>query len=164
MTAACERRHVKTQVHLAVAPCSPFSSPSFCVQRPRSSSQRATTRASTGAWCEAVASVPSSRAATRALSLVFSPLLLCWTLPSFSRHSPLPLSRRWALGILIFEMLAGYPPFYAETPYGIYQRILAGKIDFPRCVAARPAPLCAATTGRACAHYLTAIPAPAAFS
>lgn len=40
----------------------------------------------------------------------------------------------WALGILIYEMLAGYPPFYAETPYGIYQRILGGKIDFPRCV------------------------------
>ena len=41
---------------------------------------------------------------------------------------------RWALGILIFEMLAGYPPFFAETPYGIYQKILQGKIDFPRCV------------------------------
>jgi serine/threonine protein kinase len=38
----------------------------------------------------------------------------------------------WALGILIFEMLAGYPPFYDENPFGIYQKILAGKIDFPR--------------------------------
>lgn len=38
----------------------------------------------------------------------------------------------WAIGILIFEMLAGYPPFFDETPFGIYQKILAGKIDFPK--------------------------------
>jgi len=38
----------------------------------------------------------------------------------------------WALGILCFEMLAGYPPFYDENPFGIYQKILAGKIEFPR--------------------------------
>ena len=31
------------------------------------------------------------------------------------------------LGILIYEMLAGYPPFYAENPLGIYEKILAGK-------------------------------------
>ena len=33
----------------------------------------------------------------------------------------------WALGILIYEMLAGYPPFYAENPLGIYEKILAGE-------------------------------------
>jgi len=38
----------------------------------------------------------------------------------------------WAIGILIFEMLAGYPPFYDESPFGIYQKILAGKIEFPK--------------------------------
>lgn len=38
----------------------------------------------------------------------------------------------WAIGILIFEMLAGFPPFYDENPFGIYQKILAGKIEFPR--------------------------------
>jgi len=38
----------------------------------------------------------------------------------------------WALGVLIFEMLAGYPPFYDENPFGIYQKILAGKIECPR--------------------------------
>lgn len=38
----------------------------------------------------------------------------------------------WAIGILIYEMLAGYPPFYDENPFGIYQKILAGKIDFPK--------------------------------
>ncbi|KAF4654405.1 hypothetical protein FOL46_008735 [Perkinsus olseni] len=38
----------------------------------------------------------------------------------------------WALGILIFEMLAGYPPFYDDNPFGIYQKILLGRIDFPK--------------------------------
>lgn len=37
----------------------------------------------------------------------------------------------WALGVLIYEMLAGYPPFYDENPFGIYQKILHGKIDYP---------------------------------
>lgn len=37
----------------------------------------------------------------------------------------------WALGVLIYEMLAGYAPFFADDPFGIYQKILAGKIKFP---------------------------------
>ncbi|CAM9103226.1 unnamed protein product [Discosporangium mesarthrocarpum] len=38
----------------------------------------------------------------------------------------------WALGVLIHEMLAGYPPFYDENPIGIYQKIIAGRLDPPR--------------------------------
>jgi len=26
----------------------------------------------------------------------------------------------WALGVLIYEMLAGYPPYFDESPFGIY--------------------------------------------
>lgn len=33
----------------------------------------------------------------------------------------------WALGILIFEMAAGFPPFYAEQPIQIYEKVLSGK-------------------------------------
>jgi protein kinase X len=38
----------------------------------------------------------------------------------------------WALGVLIFEMLAGYPPFYDESPFGIYQKVRVGIVDYPR--------------------------------
>lgn len=40
----------------------------------------------------------------------------------------------WALGILIFEMLVGNPPFESETPYGIYKKVLAGDLSFPRLI------------------------------
>ncbi|KGQ89251.1 cAMP-dependent protein kinase type 2 [Candida albicans P57072] len=37
----------------------------------------------------------------------------------------------WSLGVLIFEMLAGYTPFYDSTPMKTYEKILAGKIHYP---------------------------------
>ena len=37
----------------------------------------------------------------------------------------------WSLGIFIYEMLVGYPPFIADTTMGIYQKILAGRVSFP---------------------------------
>ncbi|CAF0806974.1 unnamed protein product [Adineta steineri] len=38
----------------------------------------------------------------------------------------------WAFGVLIYEMLAGYPPFYDTDQFIAYRKILSGKIDFPR--------------------------------
>merc|ERR1712006_62900 len=38
----------------------------------------------------------------------------------------------WTLGILVYEMIVGYPPFVDEDPMGIYQKILSGKIVFPK--------------------------------
>ena len=37
----------------------------------------------------------------------------------------------WAFGVLLFELLAGYPPFFDENPFGIYEKILACRIPFP---------------------------------
>jgi len=37
----------------------------------------------------------------------------------------------WTLGILIFEMLSSYPPFYDEDPMKTYAKIMHGKISFP---------------------------------
>lgn len=31
-------------------------------------------------------------------------------------------------------MLVGYPPFYADNPFGIYEKILNGKYEWPRLV------------------------------
>ena len=30
------------------------------------------------------------------------------------------------------KMCSGYPPFYDDNPFGIYEKILSGKIDWPR--------------------------------
>lgn len=37
----------------------------------------------------------------------------------------------WALGVLFYEMMVGYPPFYDKKPVGIYKKILRGVIEFP---------------------------------
>lgn len=35
-------------------------------------------------------------------------------------------------GVLIYEMLVGYPPFYDDNPFGIYEKILNGRVEWPR--------------------------------
>jgi serine/threonine protein kinase len=43
----------------------------------------------------------------------------------------------WTLGVLVYEMLVGYTPFYDEAgPASMYSKILAGKVAFPQGVPA----------------------------
>ena len=37
----------------------------------------------------------------------------------------------WAFGILMFEMLVGQPPFCADDPMDIYQKILRNRVAYP---------------------------------
>ena len=37
----------------------------------------------------------------------------------------------WAFGILMFEMLAGFTPFYDQNPYEVYRKITAGHFEYP---------------------------------
>ena len=32
---------------------------------------------------------------------------------------------------MLFEFLAGFPPFYDENPWEIYKKIIVGKFEFP---------------------------------
>lgn len=38
----------------------------------------------------------------------------------------------WSLGILVYEMLASFPPFFDENPFDIYRKILDCKVEFPK--------------------------------
>jgi serine/threonine protein kinase len=38
----------------------------------------------------------------------------------------------WTLGIIIYEMIAGIDPFTDDDPMEIYQKILKGRLKFPR--------------------------------
>jgi len=37
----------------------------------------------------------------------------------------------WAFGVLLFEMVVGYPPFYDADVTATYKKILAGRVGFP---------------------------------
>ncbi|KAG2224682.1 hypothetical protein INT45_007927, partial [Circinella minor] len=36
----------------------------------------------------------------------------------------------WALGVICYEFLYGYPPFHADTPDGVFENILSRRIDW----------------------------------
>ena len=57
-----------------------------------------------------------------------------WYVPMLSPHclDPTDPPRRWSLGILVFEMLAGFTPFWdSGSPLKIYENILKGRVKYP---------------------------------
>ena len=38
----------------------------------------------------------------------------------------------WSLGVLIYEMIVGYPPFYSPDPMRLYEKIVAAEYTTPR--------------------------------
>jgi len=38
----------------------------------------------------------------------------------------------WAMGVLLYEFLVGWPPFFDENPMILYEKILKGRIGFPK--------------------------------
>ncbi|KOB65170.1 Catalytic subunit of protein kinase A [Operophtera brumata] len=40
----------------------------------------------------------------------------------------------WATGVLIYEMCAGYPPFYSSDPMKLYEKVLTGQFKTPECM------------------------------
>jgi len=37
----------------------------------------------------------------------------------------------WSFGILLYEMLLGYPPFFEDDPHSICLKIIANELSFP---------------------------------
>jgi cGMP-dependent protein kinase len=48
----------------------------------------------------------------------------------------------WTLGVLVYEMIASYPPFQADNHMATYKKILAGSFDFPPHFSAEAQDLC----------------------
>jgi len=38
----------------------------------------------------------------------------------------------WCLGVLIYELLSSFPPFFDDEPMGTYRKIIQGKFKFPK--------------------------------
>lgn len=58
-----------------------------------------------------------------------------------------PPVHRWAVGVLLYEMLAGFPPWQDGNTYAVYRAVMAAHLEFPTGfdpVAKVPLPLPAA--------------------
>mmetsp|Transcript_34685 Transcript_34685/g.78423 ORF Transcript_34685/g.78423 Transcript_34685/m.78423 type:complete len:401 (-) Transcript_34685:287-1489(-) len=47
----------------------------------------------------------------------------------------------WALGVMAFEMMYGYPPFFDKSPFAIYQKVAKGAFSFGAAGGGKNAPV-----------------------
>ncbi|KAL4493039.1 hypothetical protein ABPG72_020818 [Tetrahymena utriculariae] len=71
----------------------------------------------------------------------FNNINYCYAAPEIINEQPNTYSSDWwSFGVLLFEMLLGYTPFYDQNPSQIQQKILTSKeIDFPKMANISPA-------------------------
>lgn len=50
--------------------------------------------------------------------------------PEVFKHSYTEKCDIWSAGVMLFIMLCGYPPFYAENREDIKRKIIEGKVEF----------------------------------
>ncbi len=55
---------------------------------------------------------------------------------------PLLCLCRWSLGTLLYEMVAGYPPFYDKNRQMMYRKILTAEFSAPEEMSPDAASLC----------------------
>ena len=74
--------------------------------------------------------VPSMTPAGSGLLFFGSNLVACCAISAYVRRC-CRAGGRWAVGVLLYEMLAGYPPWQDGNTYAVYRAVMRCQLAFP---------------------------------